>query len=434
MAEHAQNSKGTIGEFSIRGRILFSLVAAAALIFAGFGWAARAQLAGAVIAQGEVIVRSQLKEIEHPDGGIVGEILVETGDTVEAGDVLVRLDATQIGAELSVVESNLAVLEGRRARLVAVRDNAEALTFPDGFESAAATSAIAESERRLFDHDRDMRRLRLEQLGLQIEQYEEEVDGLQAQIEATEAEQAIVTEDLNRMRELAGKNLIERTRVAPVERDLARINGMLGETTAGIARVKSRIGETRLRMLELENQARTDAQQQLGEIDAQLAELKERALAITDRLSRTDLRAPISGIVNDLAIHTINGVISPGEIVMSIVPTGELIVEARVPVTDIDQVGVGQPVKLRFSAFNQRTTPEIPGEVSVIGAAATIDPATGTPYYLSNILISDAQDVLDLDLVPGMPVEVFFQTEQRTALSYLTKPFTDQMQRAFRED
>ncbi|MBV7409616.1 HlyD family type I secretion periplasmic adaptor subunit [Maritimibacter sp. DP1N21-5] len=434
MTANSTKTKGTIADFSIRGRIVFSLVAAAALIFAGFGWAARAQLAGAVIAHGEVIVRSQLKKIEHPDGGIVGEILVETGDTVEAGDVLIRLDATQIRAELSVVTSNLAVLEGRRARLIAVRDDAETIVFPDGFEAGPQTSAIAESEQRLFEHDRDMRSLRLEQLGLQIEQYEEEVDGLQAQLDATEAEQVIVAEDLDRMRELSGKNLVERARVTTGERELARINGTAGETTAGIARVKSRIGETRLRILELENQARTDAQQQLGEIDARLAELKERALAITDRLSRTDLRAPISGTVNDLAIHTINGVIAPGETVMSIVPEGELIIEARVPVTDVDQVAVGQAVKLRFSAFNQRTTPEVPGEVSVIGAAATVDPVDGVPYYLSHILIADAQDAMQVELVPGMPVEVFFQTEQRTALSYLAKPFTDQMQRAFRED
>ena len=199
--------------------------------------------------------------------------------------------------------------------------------------------------------------------------------------------------------------------------------------------MKGQISEAKLKIIELDQQVRTDAQRELRDVDGRMAELQERIVAATDRLSRMEVRAPISGIVNDLKVHTIGGVIASGETVMTLVPEGEdLVVEARLAPTDIDQVHVGQAAKLRFSAFNQRTTPQIDGAVDIVGAAATLDPATGQTYYLATLVITDETGLGEKHLVPGMPVEVFLQTGERSALSYLVKPFTDQMSRALRED
>jgi HlyD family type I secretion membrane fusion protein len=421
--------------FSIKSRVVMCVVLASALLAACGVWAARAQLTGAVIAHGSVTVRSQVKEIQHRDGGIVGEILVEDGQHVEAGDVLIRLDDTQLRAELGILESQLWQLTGRRARLIAERNGAAEIDFEPGFLTATATADIAEGEQRLFQRDREMRDVQREQLGLQVAQLTEQVHGLESQRAANEIERGIIAVDDDRAHSLVGKGLIEVSKVSTIDRDMAKIDGLSGEIASNIARVNGQISEAKLRILELDNQTRAHAQQELRDVEAKLDELKERLIASKDRLTRTDLRAPISGTVNHVSVHTINGVIAPGATVMTVVPDGELVVEARVQTTDVDQLQIGQSVKLRFSAFNQRTTPELSGTVRVIGAAPVLDPATGAPYYLSSIAINDASTALgDKTLVPGMPVEVFFQTGERSALSYLVKPFVDQMNRAFREE
>lgn len=429
-------STGTLQTgFSIKSRVVMCVVLASALLVACGVWAARAQLTGAVIAHGSVTVKSQLKEIQHRDGGIVGEILVEDGQHVAAGDVLIRLDDTQLRAELGVLESQLWQLTGRRARLIAERNGADEIEFEPGFLTAAETADIAEGELRLFRHDHEMRAVQREQLGLQVSQLTEQVHGLESQRAANQIERGIISVDYNRAHVLVDKGLIEVSKVSTIDRDLAKIDGLSGEIVSNIARVNGQISEAKLRILELDNQTRAHAQQELRDVEARLGELKERLVASKDRLTRTDLRAPISGIVNDVSVHTINGVIAPGATVMTVVPDGELVVEARVLTTDVDQIEIGQSVKLRFSAFNQRTTPELKGTVIVIGAAAILDTATGAPYYLSSIAIDDADTALGgKTLVPGMPVEVFFQTGERSALSYLVKPFMDQMNRSFRED
>ena len=420
---------------AVGSRIGMALFLAVLLVGACMAWTVNAKLSGAVIAHGQVVVQAQVKEIQHPDGGVVSEILVDNGDTVRRGDLLVRLDDTQIRAEVGVVSAQLAVQEGRRARLIAVRDGAEEPAFPDGFATAPVSREIAAGEARLFREDREMREVRRRQLRLQIRQFEEQVRGLEAQRESNGAEASIIRSDLERTRALLAKGLVEASKLSPLERDLAKFGGQAGEIDAGIARIRGQISEAELRIIEMDNQARTAAQGELREVEAAIAELRERIFAARDRLSRTRLLAPISGSVNDLRIFTIGGVIAQGETVMGVVPTGALVVEARVPTTDVDQVRPGQSVKLRFSAFNQRTTPEFDGEVQMVASAAVVDAATGTPYFLASVRILDGEAQLgDRVLVPGMPVEVFFQTGERTALSYFLKPFTDQMQRAFREE
>lgn len=422
--------------FGIRSRIITSGLLATALIVGCGGWAAQASLSGAIIAQGKVTVKKQVKQIQHRDGGIVGAILVANGDVVEAGEVLIRLDETQTKAELGVISSQLSELIGRQARLRAERDGADDVLFDQVFETAGATAAIAEGERRLFSDNRATRDAQRDQLQSQIEQYGEQVRGLESQRESNALERQMIAEDLARLAPLVKRKLVESTRTRIMERDLAKIDGLKGEIEANIARVKGQISEARMKIIELDQQTRTDAQRELRDVDARVAELSERIVAAKDRLSRMDLRAPIAGFVNDLKVHTVDGVISPGETVMGIVPEGEeLVVEAKLSPIDIDQVSVGQDVKLRFSAFNQRTTPEIDGRVDIVGAAATLDPASGQTYYLSTIAITDEDRGLGKQiLVPGMPVEVFLKTGERSALSYLVKPFSDQMMRSFREE
>ena len=422
--------------FGIRSRIVASGLLATFLIVGCGGWAAQASLSGAIIAQGKVTVKKQVKQIQHRDGGIVGAILVANGDVVKAGDVLIRLDETQTKAELGVISSQLSELTGRQARLRAERDGAETVRFDPAFETATATTAIAEGERRLFGDNRATREAQRDQLQSQIEQYGEQVRGLESQRQSNAVEREMIAEDLARLAPLVSQKLVEGTRTRLMERDLAKIDGLKGEIEANIARVKGQISEARMKIIELDQQVRTDAQRELRDVDARIAELSERIVAAKDRLSRMDLRAPIDGFVNDLKIHTVNGVITPGETVMGIVPEGEeLVVEAKLAPTDIDQVTVGQDVKLRFSAFNQRTTPEIDGRVDIVGAAAILDPASGQTFYLSTIAITDDDRGLGEQLlVPGMPVEVFLKTGDRSALSYLVKPFSDQMMRSFREE
>ncbi|MET4449164.1 HlyD family type I secretion membrane fusion protein [Bradyrhizobium sp. GM2.2] len=431
-----QAARGADQSFGIRSRVAMAGFLAIVLIGGCGGWAVHAELTGAVIAQGKVTVRKQVKLIQHRDGGIVGEILVANGDAVKAGDVLVRLDETQTKAELGVLKGQRAELEGRRARHVAERDGATAIRFDSRFEHDPFTAEIARGEIRLFNENLAVREARRDQLSLQIAQFEEQVRGLSAQQEANASERKMVREDLERLTPLYNKGFIEIGKIRTMERDLVKIDGLKGEIDANIARVKGQISESRIKIIEFDQQARTDGQRDLREVDGKLAELQERIVASLDRLSRMVIRSPISGTVNELAVNSVNGVISPKETLMSIVPeSADLVVEAKLSPTDIDQAATGQPARLRFSSFNQRTTPEVAGTVETIGAAASLDQASGQTYYLSTIAIAGGQrQVAGKPIVPGMPVEVFLTTGDRTALSYLIKPFTDQMMKSFREE
>ena len=238
------------------------------------------------------------------------------------------------------------------------------------------------------------------------------------------------------MKGLADKRLVEGSKVHTSDRDMARMAGEKAEIDAEIARARAKISEIRLQVIAIDEEARTEAQRELSELEPKIAELGERRVAIEDRLSRTDIRAPIAGTVNELAVNTIGGVITPAETLVTIVPKdAPLNIQARLSPTDIDQVNLGQKAKLRFSAFNQRTTPELSGEVAYVAAAATLDKGSGQSYFLAEIDVpADEMQKLDTKrLLPGMPVEVFVQTDPRTALSYFSKPFTDQFSRAFRE-
>lgn len=428
---------GADRRFGLRSRILGGAALAALLIAGGGGWAATAQLSGAVIASGLVMVQDNLKSVQHRDGGIIGEIAVREGDFVEKGQILFRLDDAQTRAELSIVEAQLLELSVRRARLRAEREGLDALAVPD--DLAGQTDEVVQiisGERRLFEGNMRHRKSQKDQLALGIDQLGEEIGGLEAQRKATLDEVALVRIEHNKVKGLADKKLIETSRVYAADREMTRLMGEQGEIEAGIARAKARISEIRLQIMAVDETARTEAQRELSLVEPKITELTEKRTAIRDRLSRTDIRSPLTGTVNELTVHTVGGVITPAETLVTLVPEdARLTITARLPPTDIDQVQVGQPARLRFSTFNQRTTPELPGTISYVSPATSTDKATGLPYYLAHVNVEEAQlrRLGSKGLLPGMPLEVFISTDERTALSYLAKPLTDQFAKAFRE-
>ena len=423
--------------FRLGSRVLAGSLLGLLLVGGAGGWAATAQLAGAVIAQGVVKVDQNLKAIQHRDGGIVSEITVREGDFVAEGQIMLRLDDAQTRAELSIVRTQQMELKARKARLVAERDLLQVIEFPAELTaSAGAFSAITHGETRLFDGNARNRASQKEQLQLGIEQLGEEINGMEAQQASKTDEIALVQEEHDKVKALAEKRIIDSSRVYTTDRELARLKGELGEIDAGIARAKVRMSEIRLQIIAIDETARTEAQQELSGVDQKLSELNEQRVAIEDRLSRTDIRAPLSGTVNELSVHTVGGVITPAEQLITIVPEdAELKIEVRLSPTDIDQISIGQPTRLRFSTFNQRTTPELDGTIAYISAATSTDRSTGQIYYVGDVAVSPGElaKLGDNKLLPGMPVEAYLSTDQRTAMSYLSKPFADQFNRAFRE-
>ncbi|UXN66059.1 HlyD family type I secretion periplasmic adaptor subunit (plasmid) [Phyllobacterium sp. A18/5-2] len=408
------------------------------LLFAGAGgWAATAQLTGAVMAPGMVKVDQNLKSIQHRDGGIISEIAVREGDFVTKGQVMLRLDDAETRAELSIVRTQLVELMAKQARLMAERDNLDAIILsPELSARIEDFQHVFFGENRMFDGNRQNRKSQKEQLALGIDQLGEEIRGLEAQRAAKIDEIALVKTEHVKIKGLTDKRLIETSRKYIIDREMAKLVGERGEVEANIARAKARMSEIQLQIIAIDETARTEAQRELSSIEPKLSELRERRVAIEDRLARADIRAPLSGTINELSVHTIGGVITPAEKLVTLVPAdAALKIEAKLAPTDIDQVFVGQPAKLRFSAFNQRTTPELHGRIAYVSAATSSDPATGQVYYLADVIVpaDELEKLADNKLLPGMPVEVFVSTEQRTAMSFLSKPLVDQFSRAFRE-
>ncbi|HTN62087.1 MAG TPA: HlyD family type I secretion periplasmic adaptor subunit [Devosia sp.] len=423
--------------FRIGSRVVIGTALAFLLLGGVGGWAATAQLTGAVIAQGSVTVDQNLKSLQHRDGGIISDIAVREGDRVAAGQILIRLEDAQTKAELSIVHSQLVELSARKARLLSERDGLEAIAFPADLDLGhGEASFIVNGETRLFNGNLANRESQKKQLELGIEQIGEEIKGLEAQRLSKDEEVTLLGIEHSKLATLADAGLVQGTRIYTSDRDKAQLMGERGEIAAAIARAKTRMSEIRLQIISIDENSRTEAQRELSLVDTRLSELQDRRTAIEDRLARTDIRAPISGTVNELNIHTIGGVISPAEILVTIVPEhARLKVEVRLAPASIDQVAIGQPARLRFSAFDQRTTPELKGEVVHVSPATSRDPATGETYYLGDISIPAAEmaKLGDDVLLPGMPVEVYLSTEERTAMSYLTKPLTDQFNRALLE-
>lgn len=425
---------------AIRRQIILAGVISFALVPGLGGWAALTSFAGAVIAPGQLVVESEVKKVQHPTGGVIGKLLVKDGDHVRAGDVLVRLDETQTRATLDTALKALDELAARRARDEAERDGAAAVAFPRELLARRAAdpgvAALLEGESRLFAArlaSRDGQRAQLTERAAQLK---EEVTGLTEQVAAKAREIALIGTELRGVRELYAKNLVPITRVTALERDGARLEGERGQLIASVASARGKIAETKLQILQVDTDMRTEVGKDLAEIRGKWSELVEKRVAAEDQLKRVDLRAPQNGVVHQMSVHTVGGLVTPTEPAMLIVPDADrLTVEVRVQPQDIDSVRQGQAAVLRFSAFNARTTPEIGGEVTRVSADVTTDPKTGQSYYTARIGLSGAELALlgEVRLVPGMPVEAHLQIGERTVLSYLVKPLTDQIAKAWRE-
>lgn len=416
------------------------------VVVGGFGVAGSiTTIAGAVIATGTIVVESNVKKVQHLTGGIVGEILVTEGSEVEAGQVLIRLDDTLMRATYGVVQSQLSLYLAREARLVAERDGLANIGVPEAWLAAPVTEGIQNAivgEQRLFRSRRQGLEGQQSQLRERIAQINEEIRGLAAQQTAKQKEIDYIAEELVGVEQLYAKSLVSIARLKQLQRDQARLQGESGQLIADIARARGKIAETELQILQLDQDFRTEILKDLRETQAKVAELQERANAAADELKRTDIRAPQAGIVYQLQVHTIGGVVTKGETMMQIAPRAEpLIIEARVAPQDIDQVDLGAPVRVRIAAGNRRTTPDLGGKVIVVSPDLISDPGTtqrstqDQQYFLVRVALAEAdvKALSDLQLVPGMPVEVYIQTQDRTPLDYVLKPLREQIARTFRE-
>jgi HlyD family secretion protein len=408
------------------------------------GWATTAQLAGAVIAPGTIVVESNVKKVQHPTGGVVGEILVKEGDAVDEGQLVLRLDDTVTRSTLGAVRSQLDELMAREARLLAERDDANGIVFPtqltDRRNDLSVAAAVA-GEEKLFESRKTARTGQRAQLRERIAQLNEEVRGLSAQVVAKESELDLIGKELIGVADLYHKNLVSISRYTQLQRDQTRLQGERGQLIADIARARGKISETELQVIQLDQDFRTEVLKDLREAQGKIAELKERVTAAEDQLKRVDLRAPQAGTVHQLAVHTVGGVITNGETIMQIVPRAdELVVEAKVAPSDIDQVASGATAAVRIMSGNQRTTPVITGRVTRVSADVAREQQQNSAqpaqtYYTVRVALpaGEVARLTDIHLVPGMPAEVFIQTHERTPMQYLLKPLREQIARTFRE-
>ncbi|KMO31186.1 hemolysin secretion protein D [Methylobacterium variabile] len=426
---------------SVRRHVLLSLSAATLLTGGLGGWAATTELAGAVVAPGTLVVDSFVKKVQHPTGGVVGELRVRDGDVVRAGQVVLRLDETVTRANLSAIDKSLIEMTARQGRLETERDGVAQAKFPAALRERGRTEPeagkVVAGEIRLFELRREARTGQKAQLRERTGQLREEIQGLTGQVAAKKREIDLINRELEGVRELWRKNLVPIQRVTALERDAARLEGEYGQLVASIAQAKGKISETELQVIQVDQNLRSEVAKELGEVQGKIAELGEKRVAAEDQLKRTDIRAPQDGVVHQLAVHTVGGVINPGEPIMLVVPRADtLVIEAKVTPRDIDQVQRGQAAMLRLTAFNQRTTPEVEGTVSLVAADQITDEKSGTSYF--KVHVTPRPEALarlqGVRLVPGMPAEVFIRTGERTMLSYLTKPLNDQIRRAFKED
>jgi HlyD family secretion protein len=407
------------------------------------GWAGLVPLAGAVVVPGNLVVQSNVKAIQHPTGGIVAEIAVNNGARVEAGQLLVRLDATQARSSLQVLTKQLDDFRSRIARLSAERDGLPQPEFPPEIVARSAEpgiKAILASEQSLFNARAKARQSQRELLQSRVAQLGEEISGLDAQIKSKADQLQLIAGELTGVQDLYDKRLVPLTRLTTLQRENARIDGERGQLLSTIAETKAKIGEAQLQIVKLDQDFRTDVVKELTETQGKEAELAEHGVAAKDTLDRIEVRAPTAGVVNQLAIHTIGGVIRPGDTVMEIVPdSDDLQIEARVQPKDIDEVRVGQKAFVAFSALNSRVAPKLIGEVSYVSADASRDKdqqaAPAGPVFTVRVTIPEEERrrLEGARLVSGMPAELFMQTGSHTMLSYLFKPITEQLGRAFIE-
>ncbi|MFG6604140.1 MULTISPECIES: HlyD family type I secretion periplasmic adaptor subunit [unclassified Sulfitobacter] len=412
------------------------------LLFGGFGtWAVTSQIAGAVVASGRIEVDRNRQIVQHETGGVVADILVDEGDSVAAGDVLLRLDAEQLTSQLAIVEGQLYELMARRGRLEAQRDEVETVTFDEELLTAGATNPdvqeLVDGQRNLFDARRVSVAQELEQLGKRRAQINAQIRGVDAQEAALSRQLELIEEELANQQSLLDRGLTQASAVLTLMREQARLRGQIGELSAQKAQSQERVTEIDIERLKLRSAGREEAITQLRDLRYRELEMAEQRRALRAEIDRLDIRAPVSGVIYGMQVQTPRSVVRAAEPLMYLVPQDRpLIIASQVQTIHIDQVAVGQEVNPRLSALNQRTTPELVGKVLQVSADSIEDDATGQSYYRAEIALNPGEtDKLEEGtiLLPGMPVEAFIRTGERSPMAYLLKPMADYFARAFRE-
>lgn len=425
---------------SARKSVLMGGITAAVLVF-GFGlWSVMSEIAGAIVVSGQIEVAQNRQVVQHPDGGVVAEIAVKEAQPVKAGDLLIRLDGALVKSELAIVEGQLFEVMARSARLIAERDGADAPVFSGELADLARerpeVAELIEGQRSLFAARRESVQKQSEQLQKRSSQIGSQIQGIDAQIAALSQQLSLINEELKDQRTLLEKGLAQSSRVLALEREASRLQGSVGELTSARAQAEGRSTEVELEVLRLAAVRREDANTQLRDIGAKVLELAERRRALAERIARLEIRAPVSGTVLGMAVTTPQSVIRPAEPLLYLIPQDRpLVINAQVQTIHIDEVYVGQKVRVMFPAFSTRTTPEIFGHVVSVSADALVDERAQMAFYKAEIVLDPGEmDRLEgLTLIPGMPVEAFIETGARSPIAYLLKPFTDYFSKAFRE-
>jgi HlyD family secretion protein len=413
----------------------------AAILVLGFGvWSVASEIAGAVVASGQIEVSQNRQVVQHPDGGVVAEIAVKEAQPVKAGDLLIRLDGALVKSELAIVEGQLFEVLARSARLEAERNDAPAPEFSGELAELAKTrpevADLIEGQRSLFTARRESVLKQSEQLQKRAAQIGSQIEGVDAQVAALSQQLDLIEQELTDQRTLLEKGLAQSSRVLALEREASRLQGSVGELQASRAQAEGRATEVELEVLRLAAVRREEANTQLRDIGARVLELAERRRSLSEQIARLEIRAPVSGTVLGLVVSTPQSVIRPAEPLLYLIPQDRpLIITAQVQTIDVDQVFVGQKVRLMFPAFSARTTPELNGHVVTVSADVLVDERAQMAYYKAEIALDPGEiDRLEgLTLIPGMPVETFIQTGARSPMAYLLKPFTDYFAAAFRE-
>jgi len=426
-------------QWSVRKPMIIGALTLLVLV-GGLGtWSVLSRITGAVIAQGQIEVETNRQVIQHPDGGIVAEILVKEADTVEAGQVLIRLDAETLRSDLAVVEGQLFEVLARRARFEAERDDAREIEFPELLLQSdnPVVPELIEGQVGLYQARIETEEQEKEQLARRRDQISNQIEGIEAQQAAVAEQLSLLEEELESQQTLLDRGLAQATRVLTLRREAANIAGQFGELTATKAQAEGRITELEIEILRIGSTRREEAITRLRDLQFNEIELAERRRSLRTQLDRLEIRSPVGGIVYGMQVFAERSVIQSAEPLMYVIPQDRpLIITSRVQPRDIDQVYLGQTVALRFSAFDQRRTPELFGSVTQVSADAFTDENTQSSYYRAQIVLSEGEiDRLppEMTLLPGMPVEAFLATQERSPLDYLVKPLTDYFAKAFRD-
>jgi epimerase transport system membrane fusion protein len=404
------------------------------------GWSALAPIDSAAVSPGIVTVQSFRRTVQHLEGGIVRKLNVKEGDQVAAGAVLVELEGTQFQTELDVLRAQQLALQSQEARLQAERDGLKSVTYPLAVGLDAKDARVVEirqGQDTLFLARRRAYLGEVSVLKQTVAQLQAQVTGLNSVLGSKRQLTVSYAAEIKDLRELLAEGFADRQKLREFERNSVQLEGEIAEMQANIAAAEAKINESTLRMLQVDREFQTEVAASLGEVQAKFADVNERVAAANDRVERALVRAPVSGRVLKLAIHTVGGVIAPGQPIMDVIPEREaLVVETRVTPTDIDRVQAGLPARLRFSGFKRNVAPEVMGTVTNVSADRLVDESNGQSYFTARIELDPGQleRLKEVELKPGMPVEAMINTGSRTLLGYLWEPVSDSVSRSFRED